>query len=719
MSVRGINNKTNKQIEPVALDSTDYICTTGLDEKDIEKAKQRLIRKHIKDALKGLRYSLSEQEMIIPTSRLYFVQIESRIILCGVYKVNEIFDAIDEHRTHISHTYDYLLFSQTSGFFMLKGCSGPLCKPESSLPTSPSIYFQSDELASFTPIEYGVTYRSQEIFSIQIKYNVRTYQKNDYYAFHVIAFLNTEIIFDVKDATMFCELPLVPGWLVYTDKQRSSKWFVSAKLSNYTDGKVFSLLIRGWNNSQYDFYSSLSTVMACLDIQEFRTSDNENYYFYVSNTDALAFEKILQCANAVGNFQRINNLLSYDPTLNVQITIPKKDYQDVAEYIFGIINNSKNVFPSILGCPIHDVMEVLCNDCKKNPYVLPTHSDDLLSAENVIYLIKKEYGEMPNWEIVNLIVSQYGSYAAEPLHFKYWHYYHGEGLREGFLRTPIANRSGQEIKDRVKTECGNSQLPSKWKSEESLYALVYLYYQDALSHYNAKWLGQQHLDIFIPCLRIGIEYQGKQHYEAVEFFGGEQGLIDRQILDEKKRMLCIDNGITLIEWPFSMPINAANLVKILTSYDVVIPTPDPLRKPTQPNDNVQETKNTFSICQYSIEGQFEKAFNNSKEASQLTGISKKAIEKAVYGYSKTAGGYQWRKVNSELEYNNIEPLGAFTSKGVSRSVYQVSLDGEIIAEYPSISKAAKAAGTNSKSIICVLNGVQKTAGNYYWVYKED
>lgn len=53
-------------------------------------------------------------------------------------------------------------------------------------------------------------------------------------------------------------------------------------------------------------------------------------------------------------------------------------------------------------------------------------------------------------------------------------------------------------------------------------------------------------DIFISGLNIAIEYQGKQHYEPVEFFGGEEAFHDLQKRDREKAQLSKENGIKLI-----------------------------------------------------------------------------------------------------------------------------------------------------------------------------
>ena len=48
-----------------------------------------------------------------------------------------------------------------------------------------------------------------------------------------------------------------------------------------------------------------------------------------------------------------------------------------------------------------------------------------------------------------------------------------------------------------------------------------------------------------------IEYQGKQHYEAVSKFGGKRGLYQQQHNDNQKRRFCALHNITLIEIPYT------------------------------------------------------------------------------------------------------------------------------------------------------------------------
>lgn len=48
-----------------------------------------------------------------------------------------------------------------------------------------------------------------------------------------------------------------------------------------------------------------------------------------------------------------------------------------------------------------------------------------------------------------------------------------------------------------------------------------------------------------------IEYQGKQHYEAVSKFGGARGLHQQKYNDNQKRRYCARHGIKLVEIPYT------------------------------------------------------------------------------------------------------------------------------------------------------------------------
>ena len=104
----------------------------------------------------------------------------------------------------------------------------------------------------------------------------------------------------------------------------------------------------------------------------------------------------------------------------------------------------------------------------------------------------------------------------------------------------------------------------KWKHELTLFHAVHRRHPDTLYQYRPEWLGRQSLDLYIPSLRTAIEYQGVQHYHPIEFFGGEEALTQRRLLDRQKRELCEANEVRLIEWPYSIDPTESNIQKMLS-----------------------------------------------------------------------------------------------------------------------------------------------------------
>lgn len=96
---------------------------------------------------------------------------------------------------------------------------------------------------------------------------------------------------------------------------------------------------------------------------------------------------------------------------------------------------------------------------------------------------------------------------------------------------------------------------SRWTREQQMFFIIKKWFPDAKYQYKADWLGFQSLDVFIPSINVGMEYQGKQHFMPVEFFGGERGFRDRVRLDNEKKEKCQRRGVVLIEWRYDEPIN--------------------------------------------------------------------------------------------------------------------------------------------------------------------
>jgi len=109
-------------------------------------------------------------------------------------------------------------------------------------------------------------------------------------------------------------------------------------------------------------------------------------------------------------------------------------------------------------------------------------------------------------------------------------------------------RISRVIENEVRAKFGFQRMGECWASETLLYQIVCeLCPEDkVLRNYRPDCLENLELDIFIPRIKVGIEYQGIQHFKPIEHWGGRAALESVKKRDAKKRRLCLSNGITLI-----------------------------------------------------------------------------------------------------------------------------------------------------------------------------
>lgn len=63
------------------------------------------------------------------------------------------------------------------------------------------------------------------------------------------------------------------------------------------------------------------------------------------------------------------------------------------------------------------------------------------------------------------------------------------------------------------------------------------------------------LDCFNKELKIAVEYNGAQHYKYIPYFHkNKEAFLNQKYRDEMKRTKCKENGIKLIEVPYTVPI---------------------------------------------------------------------------------------------------------------------------------------------------------------------
>ena len=113
----------------------------------------------------------------------------------------------------------------------------------------------------------------------------------------------------------------------------------------------------------------------------------------------------------------------------------------------------------------------------------------------------------------------------------------------------LISLKNRELENCMRIEKGLPKIGEGWISETTLFYEIKTRLKkfEVFHHGKPEWLGLQHFDIWIPSLNIAIEYQGAQHDRPVDFFGGKEAFKRNRERDKRKKSLCIENDVKLIE----------------------------------------------------------------------------------------------------------------------------------------------------------------------------
>lgn len=112
------------------------------------------------------------------------------------------------------------------------------------------------------------------------------------------------------------------------------------------------------------------------------------------------------------------------------------------------------------------------------------------------------------------------------------------------------------IENLARESLGFKKKGETWVSETILARIVKGLYPNSkvIMHHRPKWLEGLELDIYLPEHSLAFEYQGIQHFIAVDHWGGKTQLKKQQEHDERKKTLCKKKGIVLICIDYDDPL---------------------------------------------------------------------------------------------------------------------------------------------------------------------
>lgn len=317
------------------------------------------------------------------------------------------------------------------------------------------------------------------------------------------------------------------------------------------------------------------------------------------------------------------------------------------------------------------------------------------------------------------------------------------GMRYSALIKKLSDWIEQRTKEAI---CYSENMrPSLWKSEYRMYQYIRLLCPDAIYQYHSEWLGRQSLDVYIPKYKCAIEYQGRQHYDPINYFGGTVGLTELKENDCEKIKKCKRKGVKLLEWTYKDKLSFSNVLNYLNKNVFPVPVdsryvenylaqgiPFPIsdlflpatfmqlkvgeKKKSKKSEPIQE------IRKYRLDGEYICSYSSVADAAKDESISMQQIYNALNGRSSSSGGFMWKRTDITAPVCNILPIEKPITKNevdnAPKSIYKVSLTGEILSEFDSIKSAERKTGINRKNIRDALNGRLKTAGGYCWALKD-
>ena len=115
-----------------------------------------------------------------------------------------------------------------------------------------------------------------------------------------------------------------------------------------------------------------------------------------------------------------------------------------------------------------------------------------------------------------------------------------------------------------------------------------------------------------------------------------------------------------------------------------------------------------TVYQYSKgDGKLVGQYNSLQSAGNAVSAVKSTIGKACNGKSKTCNGFVW-------SYSSTFPKDINDIR--KKVVFQLTLEGEFITEYKSVSEASKLTGCNKTSIAKTCRDERKSCGGFSWKY---
>ena len=126
--------------------------------------------------------------------------------------------------------------------------------------------------------------------------------------------------------------------------------------------------------------------------------------------------------------------------------------------------------------------------------------------------------------------------------------------------------------------------------------------------------------------------------------------------------------------------------------------------------NITPPRTKPRIGQYSKQGDLIKVWDSLKQIGENTDYNKTSINNNLMGRNKSAGGFVWRYIDENNDFNKIEEVT------YRPRVLQYDKEGNLIKEWESLTEVCKHTGYKVASLNNCITGKSKTSHGFVWKY---
>lgn len=471
----------------------------------------------------------------------FYIRINGKIKRFGVYDIN--------HEVH--HYFGSIkLYSKNSGEFEIKNIMF-----NKSIFPDPLFFYIDKKEGNKKILLYNRVYDESEIDDIYVFCRDASSGKI------IKCYVNDKIVNEIRDIDIgeffFC--PAKPNNVLYYRNGTNDMYLlycydILAKKERMVGKRNKNIIYTHGINNSFKTHDYLQA----LDNSRKQFFDKDNVYFYFSYVSTKAFMILFDYIQNADKIEIIKNDFANDPTINYKITYSKTRNKEV-EFILSILIFNEIPGISIFNYPIMELVKCFTYDDEVDKILLEYTDEHYEEKIEIINALKQKYELKSDVELLELLVDKYGRWITHNGYNSLYHFY------------PFSPCENREEYDRIYSKLiDEKSIKIKWKNENDMYHLIKTHFPTAIYQYHSDWLGLQSLDVYIPQLKIGFEYQGEQHFHGVEAFGGEANYNEQKERDERKRELCKENGVKLIEWLYNEKVSFHNLKNKLKEYNINI-----------------------------------------------------------------------------------------------------------------------------------------------------